>query len=1194
MSLQFITGGAGGPKSEYLFTKITNEAAKDPGRNYLVIVPEQFTLAAQKKLVQLSLKHGIMNIDVLSFDRLAYRVFAELGTPLLDILEDTGKNLLLRRVASEKAEELGILKGNMTKPGYIDEMKSLITELTQYNISVDKFKEMEKLPDMTPGFYAKAKDIAVMYEGFRDAMEGRYITAEEVLTRLVDVIDESKMVRDAVIALDGFTGFTPVQKVLLSHMLRLAKNTYVTITIDPAVSLTGPYAPQDLFAMSQKEAQSLIRIAQEAKEPLEDPVVLTEENHYEDPSGMLVHLEQNLFRAAYKKYKRQEAYVKTDNCGFENQEAGMCDSSIKICRLLDPRDELSFAAAKIRELVRTKGLRYKDCAVICADPLSYTNYAEAIFRDYEIPVYIDAKTDIVFHPFTEMIPAAFDTIETNFSSEAVMHLIRTGLTELSPMEGDLLENYIETFRIRGLHAYKKPFTKTGRGIDETMLAQVNEIRAHLMEALLPFAEAVEGEHTVKEFSTALYMLITAWNAEEKLWKRADIFEERGEEIAAAANEKIYEIVMNLLDQMVYLLSDETMDASEYAALLEAGFKGAEIGTVPMDADSVIIGDMERTRLENIKILFLLGASDAAIPKASSGGGILSQAERQLLAQADVELAPSERERSFMQRFYIYLALTKPSRELVITYPRLDTEGKALRASYLIRNMLDMFPEISIENMENKDPLGHIVTNRSAGEFLRTTLRDAAQGEIDLAGDDAVKEVASALLAWYSRSVDRMDELQQILANVYFEKKPEQVDPEIIKKAAGDTIKGSVTRLEQYAKCAYSYFLAYGLKLTQRAEGEIGSLDMGTLYHAALENYSLMLMDQKLSWHAITEEKSAEILKIAVRQAYDDNYPLETGENPREEFILRQMEETLQRTVWALTRQIRAGEFEPAGFEVSFSGEQGLSSMNIPLNNGERLNLKGKIDRVDTFKKGDKNYVKIVDYKSGTRKLDLAKMYYGLQIQLILYMTAAAEAIQRDDGSVKAVPAGMFYYHIDNPYSEKSAEEEVEKDLLKQLRMEGVVRNEDEAMEAMDESLMPNENGEYKTESSLYIPVRRTKKGGLNAVGTNAVGPEDFETMSKYVRKNLQNTGNSILEGKIDAKPYRMEKETGCDYCPYHAVCGFDPHMKGFAYRKLKNMKSDEVLMHMKEETEVQTTDDVSRHSGNASEGNTNQKQGKEA
>ncbi len=599
MSLQFITGGAGSPKSVRLFTKITNEAVENPKDNFLVIVPEQFTLATQKKLVELSPRHGIMNIDVLSFDRLAYRVFAELGTPLLDVLEDTGKNLLLRKVASEKVEELGVLKGNMTKPGYIDEMKSLITELTQYNISVNQFKEMEELPQMTPGFRAKAKDIAVMYEGFREAIEDRYITAEEVLTRLVDVIDDSAMVRNAVIALDGFTGFTPVQKILLSHMIRLAKKTYVTITIDPKISLTGAYAEQDLFAMSQKEAQSLIRIASDVKESIEDPLVIADENNYEISNGRLAHLEQNLFRVSYKKYRG-------------NQKDG-----ILICRLADPRDELSFAAAKIRELVRTEGFRYRDCAVICANPADYTNYAEAIFRQYEIPVYIDAKTDIVFHPFTEMILAVFDILESHFSAEAIMHLIRTGLTDISPLEGDLLENYIESFRIRGLKAYQKPFIKTGKGFEEADLIQINEIRTRLMEVLLPFAEAAEGKHTVREFSTALFTLLTDWRIEEKLWARADAFEENGKEIEAAANQKIYEIVMDLLDQMVYLLSDESMDAAEYAGLLEAGFKGAEIGTVPMDADSVIIGDMERTRLENIRVLFLVGASDAAIPKATT-------------------------------------------------------------------------------------------------------------------------------------------------------------------------------------------------------------------------------------------------------------------------------------------------------------------------------------------------------------------------------------------------------------------------------------------------------------------------------------------------------------------------------------------------------------------------------------------------
>ncbi|MGN1175258.1 MAG: PD-(D/E)XK nuclease family protein, partial [Roseburia sp.] len=471
MALQFILGGSGSGKSTYLYQKVVEESMKNPRQNYLILVPEQFTMQTQKELISLHPKHAIMNIDVLSFNRLAFRVFDELGKTDFVVLEETGKNLVLRKVAGEKQKELKVLGGNLKKMGYIGELKSLISEFMQYNVTPEMIETVSEKE--TSSFSYKMQDVVTMYQGFLDYLSDTYITTEEILDLLADLAGESALLKDSTLVFDGFTGFTPIQNKLLRVLFPLVKDIYVTVTIDDRENFYENPQIQDLFFMSKKMIRELLTIAEECDTEINEPIVQREGNkkrflHAE----ALYHLEQNLFRNTYKRYRKEQ-------------------DSIRILTLKNPKEELLFAAGEIRRLVREEGYRYRDFAIVSGAEETYANYAKEIFDTYEIPIFMDQTKGVLFHPFTELIRAALEIIEQDFSYESVFRYYRTGLTAESEDAIDQVENYVLATGIRGYSRWSKKWVRIPKGLKEEALEPLNAIRERFVSLFTPLRETFQ-------------------------------------------------------------------------------------------------------------------------------------------------------------------------------------------------------------------------------------------------------------------------------------------------------------------------------------------------------------------------------------------------------------------------------------------------------------------------------------------------------------------------------------------------------------------------------------------------------------------------------------------------------------------------------------------------------------------------------
>ena len=1127
MSLQFILGNSGSGKSSYLYKQILKEAQENPKQNYLVIVPEQFTMQTQRELVRLQENHAIMNVDVLSFARLAYRVFDELGKQNLVVLEETGKNLVLRKVAAKKQKNLCVLGGNMNKMGYISEVKSLISELTQYNISPEALQDFIRQEDLAENLRLKLQDVLVMYQGFSEFLRGRYITAEEVLSLLCDVAKESEIIRDSVIVFDEFTGFTPIQNQLFGVLLKLASKVLVTVTIDAKEDFYHCRGMQELFSLSKKTIATLLTIAGEEKIAVLDPVVLDKGAvlRYKEAPG-LYFMEQNLFRPKHARFRQKKEEVQIFSCK-------------------DPKEELDFVAKEIAMLVRKESYCYKEIAVVTGDVTTYANYVPEIFEKYEIPYFIDQTKNILFHPLTEFIRAALEVVESDFSYESVFRFLRSGLSGIETAEIDALENYVIAKGIRGAKRYSTVWRTVSRNGKEDLDA-LNATREHLIALLFPFYEELKKKDSnTLDMTKALYQLLVSLEVERQLKDKQEEYEQAGDLAKAKEYAQIYKIVMDLLDKIVSLLGEEQLTIEEYSDILDAGFEAAKIGIIPPGNDKILVGDIERTRLNHIKVLFFVGVNDGIVPKAANMGGIISQFEREKMAEHAMELAPGARERVFIQKFYLYLNLTKPSRHLYVTYSKVNADGKAMRRSYLIGTLLGMFENLTVKEIDQEKE-AILVTPKSSLNFLLEGL-----------WEEEPSEAWRILANWYLSNPAYQKEVERLLSANCKSYEAEPISKAVVKALYGSVLTNSVTRLERFAACAFAHYLDYGLRLQEREEHQFASVDMGNIYHDALEAYAKKVKETGRSWSEIAPEEQERFITTCMDDAILKNQQVQVFEDARNGYLLNRMRETIKRTIWALTVQVQKGHFVPSEFEVSFERAGKLDAVHFTLSEEEKMQLKGRIDRIDLCETEDKVYVKIIDYKSGNTSFSLLNLYYGLQLQLVVYLNTAMEMMQKKYRKKQVEPAGIFYYHVTNPMVEGSgleSEEEIRRAVLEQLKLNGLVNENPDIYRQMDADF---------SGSSAVIPVATKADGSLKAT-SKVASTEDFQIMSDYVNQIIQKTGQKIYEGDVAVYPYQMEQKSGCDYCPYHTICEFDPRLPGYEYHRLEKIgKESDILAKMK-------------------------------
>ena len=1131
MALQLILGGSGSGKTTYLYDEVIRLSMEHPQEQYFLIVPEQFTMQTQKDIVTRHPNHGTMNIDIVSFARLAYRIFEELAVEQLSVLDDMGKSMVLRKVAAAQKRQLVLFGGQLSKPGFIGQLKSMLSEFYQYGITPEALREMAPSARF-PLLRQKLEDLALVEQSFQEYIEGHYITTEQVLDVLCRLIPESGLIRNSVIALDGYTGFTPVQYRLTELFLVYAKQVYVTVTADEAAGIYGKMGIQNLFYMSRQMAVRLSEIAEKNQvKKLPDIMLGEQKNRRFARRPELAWLEQNLFR-----YGTETAYT------------GEATDSIVFFQASNPSGEVSHIVHEIQRLVQEGKARYREIAVITGDLPGYGKEITHQFTQNQIPHFMDDKKNVLDNCLVELIRASLEAVRQDFSYESVMRYLRTGLVSQERTMVDRLENYILAMGIRGGKRFRETWERTYRGAGDLNVTEVNAFKDRVLAPLFAMQERFrQADLTIAGMTEAVLTLLADCRAEEQLESYQEYFTKIGEHRLAKEYGQVYGLVTELLKRLSDLLGEERVSRKEYLEILDAGFAELKVGVIPAVADRVVVGDITRTRLAHIRVLFFAGVNDGIVPARKERGSLLSDRDRDFLGEHHLELAPTAREESFQQRFYLYLMMTKPSKQLILSWCRTGADGKSRRPSFLIGELRTMFPNAALTDQETQaDP--EIYSVAEAKQRLSAKLGQYRDGQLE---QDEENAQFLELYRWFAASKDNQETLRRFMDAAFFVYEQQGISHAVAKALYGEILSGSVTRLEQYAACAYSHFLRYGLELLERKRFELASSDIGTLFHESIDLCFRRVKEKQYDWHTMTNETRDMLVEECVAAVTENYGNTILGSSARNRYLAQRVEQITKRTVWALQQQIKKGDFIPAGFEVSFSAADNLSAMKIALSESEALHLRGRIDRMDVCEDGGKVYVKIIDYKSGSTSFDLLALYYGLQLQLVVYMDAVTEMAQHYYPDKEVVPAGILYYNIADPLAEKKGQpdpEKIDAEILKKLRMNGLVNSELEVVRHLDRTI---------EKESDVIPVV-LKDGEVQAGRSSVANRERFARLSQFVHRKLKEAGQEILDGEIGVAPYKNGQRTACDYCPYHAVCGFDRKTSGYEFNRWKNRKTEEI------------------------------------
>lgn len=1130
MALQFVLGGSGSGKSTYIFEKIIERSMQEEDKNFLILVPDQFTMQTQMELVNRHPRGGILNIDVLSFSRLAHRIMQETGGNQEPVLDDTGKSLVLRKVAEGLKDEVPVLGGNLKKLGYIHEVKSVISEFMQYGVDYEKYEKMLEYAEKRGGLYGKLKDLGVLYRGFGQYIKDKYITTEEIYDRLAGQLDKSAIIRNSVIVMDGFTGFTPVQNRVIEKLLTLSEELYMTVTLDKRAMEADSDSGQ-LFSLSKKTIKSMEDLARDNQIEIKPWIWIEDGGKRFANSPWLNHLEQNLFRYPYRQMSGDTQEISIWEA--ENMESEVRNACREIRGLLD------------------EGYCYRDIAVIVSDLGAYGSMVEEIFDEYEIPLFMDQTRKITLNPFIEYIRSAIQVQVKQFSYESMFHYLRSGMVDVDREIVDKLENYCLAYGIKGKKAWSNLFCSAkedGKKISgqrekrQLELEELNNARDKIINDLLMLKS---GKQKVRKLAEQLYEFLTGNQCEKKIKAYEEYFRKTGERAKEKEYARIYKLVMELLDQIVGLLGDEIMSWEEFGQILDAGFGEIQVGIIPQEVDMVVVGDMERTRLKQVKALLFLGVNDGRIPK-TSGGGIISDLDREFLAEGDFELAPTPRQQMFIQKFYLYLNVTKPSHKLYLSYAKLNAEGKSMKPSYFIDNIRKLYPKLVIETVQKKD-WNRLQTKAEARDYSAALLSEYKQGTLN----SHQEAVLMALLKVLREEEKGIGWVEDLLDSAFYVYEGGGISKEAARILYGTIIHSSVSRLEKMASCAYAHFLQYGLGLKEREEYAFEAVDMGNIFHKILEIFAGKLAQNNYTWFDFPLDEGRKILKSALENyavTYENTILYATARNA---YALEKMERILWRTVRILQYQLQKGKFVPKNYEISFSALEDLDAVKISLSKDEKMYLQGRIDRLDTYEEENNLYVKVMDYKSGEQQFQLAAFYYGLQLQLVVYLNAAVELLKKQNPEKNVLPGAFVYYHVSDPMVEgkdSMSEEEIEDMIRRQLRVSGIINQAPEVLLGLDKS--------HEMKSDV-IPIEYKKDGSLSSRST-VMSEEQIDVLMKYARRKIENLGQEIADGNIDMNPKVYKDRDACTFCQYKNVCSFDSRLKGHEKEELKDLEPEEI------------------------------------
>lgn len=1077
-------------KEKFIFSNL--------GKRALIIVPDQYTLEAERQTFRHLGVEALMDVEILSPTRLGSRILGELGGGRKNFIDKYGRHMLLYKSALRQRESLHVFRGMEKKASFLESVNNFISEMKQYGCGAEDLLTMANEGEKDSYTQQKLMDIYTLFADYEKQIEGKYTDSEDYVDLYINRVSESGLVRDNQIWIYGFDSFAPKTMALVGQLMACAADVNLVITYDRGGKDEELFDLADMIIyQAEKLADSLgVEYRRQA---------IPEEYDCKEKKLALAHLEKELYAVPASPIDDVEGVTLVEAANIYN--------------------EAESAASYILHLVRDKGLRYRDILLLCNDMETRGEILVRVFEEYGIPLFTDIKKDILSNPAVQTIISLLDVVVEKYRTEDIFKLLKSGFGDLSSDELAELENYSIKYKIKG-YLWKKPFLRGKSEYGEEELAALEVLRQRAINPVLPLEPIFRAEST-DEFIKGFYKYLTDQiKLPEKILAFIGEQEEKGFWDLADETAQIWQSLVNILDQIYDIMGNDEFEADAFRDIFVTGLSQVQIGLLPPTEDGLVMGTVQRSRSGRVKAVVVVGANEGILPQEKPTQGIFSAEEREFFRQKGRELCKVDSVRFMEEKMAIYRNLTGATDYLWMSYSIADGEGNQTKPSSVFGKMKELFPGVQVEkDVLNREDAKALINSKTSG------LRHLSKALQDLSEGIPVSSQWAETLRWFEEN--KQETIEKLKEGIAFTNKQEALGSSaaeaIFKKDLTKAMSLSPSRLEKFSRCPFSHLVLYGLRPEERRIFEVAPREIGDIYHQCLMEMTkeltvdgLEITDEKSPWMTITREECDQIVSKEMEKIASEYREGVFVDNAASEYRAGRALEICQEVCWTAVEQVRCGHIKSIMPEVAFGRFGKIPPITVELDT-QKVFIEGVIDRVDMLS-DDK--VKIIDYKTGNESFSVAEAEQGYRLQLMLYLQAACKDEYK--------PAGVFYFKIKEPSIDLSArdidKEALEKEIRKSFKLDGVMVD--------DPLVIKDIAGEFEGFSEI-VPIRATKEGIKNSGKEGLLTEEEFAALQKAVRDNVGQAVRDLMDGKIQAHPMKTKERSACAFCQYKGICRFD-------------------------------------------------------
>ncbi|GHU81962.1 ATP-dependent helicase/deoxyribonuclease subunit B [Clostridia bacterium] len=1107
--LNLIIGRSGSGKTHYVQQLLCNLASKNDDK-LMMIVPEQLSFETEKMFLNTLGAAKCRNIEVLSFSRMVDFVKSKIGGFAGKVIDDGGRSVLMSLAIEKSQDELTLYKRQITKPELADLMLTAVKEFKMCNISANELRTAADKTDNTT-LKQKLTETALITDIYNALLDKSYIDPLDNLVKLSEMLINNKLLNGYTVVVDSFSGFTVSEQLVLTQIMKQASNCYITLCTDSAEIASK----STRFNTTNTTKKLLTSLAKNNTVAVAAPVYLSK--NYRTESNCLQAVEENIFMQVIEPFDGNTDGVKL-----------YCAKNIY--------GEAAYIAQEIKHLVIEKNYRYRDIAIICRDNNSYRSILDITLEKFDIPYFMDKPEEIDAKPLITFVLSAFDVVHQSFSIDSIMRFLKTGFASLNADEIAVLENYCFVWNITDSR-WNTPFIANPRGYadsfteeDVALLNIVEEMRERIITPLIKFKNSIKDANG-KGISLAVYSLLQDFNIEKEIVTQAEILKEAAQLEKAKEIVRIWDIFISSLDQTAQLLAEQYITSKRYAELLKTVITSQKISFIPKGLDQVTIGTADRVRLNSPKAVFVIGAIEGEFPTTPSPAGIFSDIERRALIAYNLPLYSSLEDLAVTEQFFAYCAVSSPRNKLYITCYEASLKGEVKTPSTLIKSVQTILPNIKITYEKQENPYNSLWCSSQAFAFIAHHWQDETAN-------------VNQLKAYFKEQSDYIGKIETL--NILAANKPAKIeDKSVSKKLFGQQMRLSASQVEKFYLCAFQYFCRYGLKAKERKKAQIDSAEYGSLIHFLLEQ--LLSKNTVESLNLLADNELLDIIKTEMDIYLNSHLG---GDNDKSARYLQSYLRASTAAVMLIkhiVRELAQSRFKPIDFELNIGKD--IAPYKLALTDETGIVIEGFVDRVDIYKEKNQAYIRIIDYKTGRKKFMLSDVMFGLNLQMLIYLSAIVKngskryGTQLTPAGVLYMPSGESYLNLDEYISEEIKKEKRSKD----YRMNGLILDDIEIIKAMEES-----------GAGVYIPVtlkaEKSKKKNeaepepILTIGNGAkytVSHQEMKTIFDKIDDLIANMANNLHSGKIAAVPAKGNYDA-CTWCPYLHVCGYRDGMESRA------------------------------------------------